>query len=109
LGTTVPSPLTVSSTLRDWSVTIAASGTRTTSCSGEPGTRMRPNMPGVIRYPGLGVMARPRMVPLVWLTTLLTKFMVPGCSQSVSSTSLTSIGVSRSRVEGSSPAAAARW
>ena len=34
LGTTVPSALTVSSILRDWSVTTAESGTSTTSCSG---------------------------------------------------------------------------
>ena len=70
---------------------------------------MRPNMPGVIRYSGFGMMARPRIVPLVWLTTLSTKSIVPGCIQSVSSTSFTSTGVSWSRVDGSSPEAAARW
>jgi hypothetical protein len=74
------------SCLRDWSVTIAASGTRIASYSGEPGTRMRPNWPGVIRPFAFGKVARPRTVPLPSSTTLSTKFIAPWSVQSCSST-----------------------
>ena len=48
LGTTVPSSDTVITTLRDWSVVTAASGSSSAECGAEAGRRSRPNCPGVI-------------------------------------------------------------
>ena len=50
----MPSSATVITTLFDWSTTMALSGMSVASYSMEPGIRMRPNWPGVMKSVGIG-------------------------------------------------------
>ena len=57
------SEVTVMTSFCAWSVTIASSGIRIASYSGEPGIRIVPNWPGAIRWSGLRNSARALTVP----------------------------------------------
>ncbi len=108
-GATLPSSFTVIAIFCDWSLTTAASGMRTALCGSEAGTRTRPNCPAVMISPGLGKIARARIVPDPASSWLSVKSRWPSCGQPFSSVSRRETATELSRVDFSNPLATSRW
>ena len=107
-GSTVPLSVTTISSLRDWSVTTALSGTSSTIWGSEAGARTWANWPGSSSRSGLANTARRRRVPAPRLSWLSTKSIWPLWLQWFSSTSRAWTETTLSWAERSLPAATPR-
>ena len=77
LGAAVPSACATITILVDWSEASAVSGTSSSGCAGETGSRTRANWPGAMAMSGFRKVARACIVPLLRSTWLSMKSNVP--------------------------------